>query len=112
MIKVLVLFILFVILGCFVGKKVENFCGITGVSRYGKKCKGCNNSVCNCSDTNRCISNECGSNNSVTQACGHEFSSPEDMGKCKVYKYPHYYGYGTNNGFHYGEPYYMRKVKY
>lgn len=39
--------------------------------------------------------------------------APEDTkGQQRVFKYPHYYGYGTESGFHYGEPYYLRTVNY
>ena len=42
----------------------------------------------------------------------HAYTSNLAMGKARLFKYPHYYGYGVGNGFHYGEPYYVRTVKY
>lgn len=76
---------------------------------------------CSCST---CKSNECGGclGNSATHLCGWNNSvsgddrfnlAPNDLkGTPRVFKYPHYYGYGTASGFHYGEPYYTRTVDY
>jgi len=56
----------------------------------------------------------CGLTNSVSRDNTHMHNwAPEDLkGKQRIFKYPHYYGYGTGSGFNYGEPYYMRTVDY
>ena len=54
----------------------------------------------------------CGWNNSVTGDSRYNWAPEEMKGKPRVFKYPHYYGYGTGSGFHYGEPYYIRTVDY
>jgi hypothetical protein len=54
----------------------------------------------------------CGWNNSVSSANYRAWAPEELKGKMRVFKYPHYYGYGTGSGFHYGEPYYVRSVDY
>ena len=71
------------------------------------ECK-CDNSV----SDGECCKSGCGWNNSVSSSFYREWA-PEDLkNKLRVFKYPHYYGYGTGSGFHYGEPYYVRKVNY
>lgn len=58
----------------------------------------------------------CGWNNSVsTDTLDGESNNwaPESLkGTDRVFKYPNYYGYGTGEWFHYGEPYYVRNVNY
>lgn len=66
---------------------------------------------CQCGDS-RCSGHSCGWNNSVSGDCRYRFAPDELMGKHRAFKYPHYYGYGTGSGFHYGEPYYTRTVNY
>lgn len=67
-------------------------------------------------ETNLTATGLCGWNNTVsTDTMDGETGNwaPESLkGKPRVYKYPHYYGYGTGSGFHYGEPYYVRTVDY
>lgn len=55
---------------------------------------------------------KCGWNNSVSGDCRYKYAPEDSKTKNRVYKYPHYYGYGTGSGFHYGEPYYTRTVNY
>lgn len=66
-------------------------------------CKGCEAG---------CTGYACGWNNSVSGDCRYNFAPEELKNKLRAFKYPHYYGYGTGSGFHYGEPYYTRKVDY
>lgn len=69
-----------------------------------RKCGGCDGTVSTTS--------LCGWNNSVSSD-GQTNWAPESLkGTPRIYKYPHYYGYGTPSGFHYGEPYYIRTVDY
>ncbi len=51
---------------------------------------------------------------SVSNEENYEYSfAPEELkNKVRVFKYPHYYGYGTDSGIYYGEPYYTRNVNY
>ncbi len=124
--KILILLVVIGFASCFVGKKVEQFCGLVGNkdrfvgSNMCGDC-GCGNAkgdcnICQSGSNGMCVSNNtegsCGSNNSVTQDCGYKYASESLKGKPRVYKYPHYYGYGTGSGFHYGEPYYTRTVNY
>lgn len=59
-----------------------------------------------------CTGYYCGWNNSVSRDDRYNFAPESLKGKERVFKYPHYYGYGTGSGFHYGEPYYRRTVEY
>jgi len=59
-----------------------------------------------------CTGYACGWNNSVSGDGRYNFAPEELKNKLRAFKYPHYYGYGTGSGFHYGEPYYTRKVDY
>ena len=77
-----------------------------------------NHKHCNCNERNeRCAPNSathnCGWTNSVTSD-DHiiQVASENTKGQQRVFKYPHYYGYGTASGFHYGEPFYLRTVDY
>jgi hypothetical protein len=78
--------------------------------------KDCSCSVCKSPKCGGCLGNSathlCGWNNSVSGDDRYNWA-PENMkGQQRVFKYPHYYGYGTGSGFHYGEPYYVRTVDY
>jgi len=119
--KIISLFIIFVILGCYLGRKVEQFCGYDRgpySGRIGSACEsnGQDCTVCdaqpNATGAGKCVPNSCGSNNSVTGDCTGLTAPKSMMGSERLYKYPHYYGMGTGSGFSYGEPYYVRSVKY
>ena len=89
-IKITILFITFVFLGCYLGKKVEQFCGHSP-SHQSQTHTLTNNSV------------------SARMVPSAPLSS---MGKERIYKHPHYYGMGTCGGNSYGEPFYKRTVNY
>lgn len=59
-----------------------------------------------------CAGHMCGWNNSVSGDCRYKFAPETLKNKQRAFKYPHYYGYGTGSGFHYGEPYYTRTIDY
>lgn len=126
--KIITLFLIFVFLGCYLGKKVEQFCGVvpddgghysggTGCPNWcscesnGQDCTACDAQP-NAAGAGKCVPNTCGSNNSVTGDCSASKAPKSKMGTERLYKYPHYYGMGTGSGFSYGEPYYVRTVQY
>ena len=67
------------------------------------KCRGCPGMPYNAA---------CGWNNSVSSDDRYNWAPENLKGQQRVFKYPHYYGYGTGSGFHYGEPFYVRSVQY
>lgn len=93
----------------------EGYCN-NGSCDPDKNSKECNANVkitpkLGCS-TSKSYPSMCGWNNSVTSDDRYNWAPDDLKGKTRVFKYPHYYGYGTGSGFHYGEPYYTRSVDY
>ena len=99
-----------------VGDVYEGYCSVNNSIFSGTNSNSNSCNVCKSPKCKGCLENSttalCGWNNSVTTD-GESNWAPENLkGEQRVFKYPHYYGYGTGSGFHYGEPYYVRSVNY
>lgn len=110
---ILILVIAYYAFKWLVGDVYEGYCAMNSDTNdiYYDGCSVCKSSKCRGCPGNTTTA-LCGWNNSVTSDDQHNWAPENLKGDQRVFKYPHYYGYGTGSGFHYGEPYYVRSVNY
>lgn len=90
----------------------DNIFNNSSVSGASDGCNVCSHPKCRGCTESGSTTAMCGWNNSVSSDGQTNWAPNNTMGKQRVFKYPHYYGYGTGSGFNYGEPYYVRTVDY
>ena len=114
MLKLKPIFVLIAIV--LIGVLITRLSGAEGFSTF--DVSACSQSItrdCNsCSGNNegRCEADRPGVWNNGISSDGDAMAGGPPNGKPRVFKLPSYYGFGAPSPFSYGEPYYVRSVKY